>query len=380
MPIRVAQILEATTGGTRRHLVDLVTHLDPEKFEITVICATLRDARFLEDIERMRRQGTRIHLVQMVRPIHPPRDLAAFVRIYRLLKCGRYDVVHTHSAKAGFLGRVAARLTGVPRIIHTPHGFPFQMDVDPLRRALYRALERFAARHTEALVCVSAEERDLASRLKLLPRSRIRVVANGIETKDGTTYDSSAVHAELGIPLSCDIVGAVGRYTRQKGLDYLLDAAASVIQKHPDTRFLLVGDGEDQRKLQHHAKRLGIADSILFVGYREDVNPILNAMDIFVLPSLWEGLPYALIEAMRMGKAIVATNVGGARDAVWSTVSGLLVPPASAEYLADAINELLDDPDYRRRLGDSAVSFAATHYRIDTMVARLADLYRGATD
>lgn len=376
MPIKIAQILEATTGGTRRHLVDLVTHLDAREFDVTVICATLRDKGFRCDIDRMQAHGAHVHVVQMVRAIHPPRDLAALARIYRLLKRGRYDVVHTHSAKAGFLGRLAARMARVPTVIHTPHGFPFQMDVGPFRRAIYRSLERFAARYTDTLVCVSAEERDLASRLSLLPRQRIRLIANGVAPLTQAESQAPAVREQLAIPDTCTIVGTVGRYTRQKGLDCLLNASVPVLQKHPDTRFLLVGDGEDKGKLERLARRLGVSDRILFVGYREDVHPLLQVMDVFVLPSLWEGLPYAIIEAMQMGKAVVATNVGGARDAIWSTVSGLLVPPGSSDYLADAICDLLADPDRRRQLGLTAAEFAATHYRLDTMVARLADLYR----
>lgn len=382
MKASVLHILEATTGGTRRHLVDLVTHLDPSRYVVSVVCSTLRDPSFSADIEWMRSRGVDVSVVQMHRAIRPLSDLVAFFRIRRILKRG-YDIVHTHSSKAGFLGRLAATTVGTPFVVHTPHVFPFQMITGFALKRLYTALERLAARWTDILICVSPEEKQAAQALGLLDESRLRLIENGVTVPPAEAAPSAGsddARKRFGIAAGVRVIGTVGRCTRQKGHEYLIRAAAAVTAQRDDTLFVILGDGKSRASEEARVKRLGLADRIRFLDPRDDPGPFFNAIDIFVMPSLWEGLPYALLEAMGHGIAVVATRVGGMEQAIANGVSGLLVPPGDTSALAGAIVGLLDDPERRAALGVEARATVLERFLLEDMTAKVEAVYQAGLD
>ena len=373
---RLLQVIEATTGGTRHHLLDLVSALDKEQFAVSVICSDLRDKTFRSDIEAMRSDGIDVTVIQMVRHISPLRDLSAFLRILRHMKRGNFSVVHTHSSKAGFLGRIAAKCAGIPVVIHTPHVLPFEMDTGAVRKAMYFLLERIAARCADRIVCVSPSQKELAVRKGLADPDRLVVIENGIRASDyvhGT--DRRRARAELGIEGEGLTVGLIGRFTRQKGQRYLLDAARQVLDKAPATRFVLVGDGETKVGLQKLAGKLGILEGCLFLEPRDDIAMLISAFDVIAIPSLWEGLPYIMLEAMAAGSAVVASRVGGIPDVIVSGETGLLVAPKDAGALARAIHDLLGDSDLRERLGSAAKNAVQSRPAQNDMVRATAELY-----
>ena len=377
--IRVAQVIEATTGGTRRHLVDLVTHLDRARFAVTVLCATRRDPAFVQDIARMRAAGAEVVPVPMCREIHPLRDLAAFVRLRGLLRRGRFDLVHTHSSKAGFVGRLAARSAGIRRIVHTAHVFPFMMDVSPRRRAFYLRLERMAARVTDCLICVSRQEREVAAENGLAAPDKLRVIENGIDVEEVRSAASAAAVTELrrkhGLVTGDLIVGAVGRLTAQKGYRDLVEAAAEVMKRVPAARVIVVGEGELKAQIEEASHRLGLGNRFMLVGGSQSVYSYLAMFDVFVLPSRWEGLPYSAMEAMALEKAVVGSAVGGVPELIADGETGLLVTPKDPGSLAQGIIRFLEDPALRARCGASARERVATRFNRSTMVARISDLY-----
>ncbi|MCS6859907.1 MAG: glycosyltransferase family 4 protein [Abditibacteriales bacterium] len=343
MRIRVTQILEATTGGTRRHLVDLVGGLDKTRFDVRVICSNLRSPHFVTDIERMRQNGVAVDIVPMTRHLSPVRDLRALVHIVRALKRHPCDLVHCHSAKAGFLGRVAARLVGVPAV-YTPHCFPFLMEVHPIQRFLYFTLEQFAAGFTYHFIAVSESERDVALRTGLCPAGQITVIHNGVDRPQTADHRPQTIDHR-------PCIGTVGRLTKQKGQADLLRAARRVVDEFPQAKFMLVGSGEDEPCLRQLTARLGLTENVVFLGEREDAREVYTLFDVYVLPSLWESFPYTPLEAMAAGKPVVATDVGGVREIVADGATGYLVPPHQPTMLAEKICALLRDSDVRQAMG-----------------------------
>ena len=370
--LAVLHILEATTGGTRRHLVDLTTALDRETFDVSVICATERDKAFLLDIDRMRAAGVDVTVIPMVRNISPVRDTVAFTRILDLLKQRSFDIVHTHSSKAGFLGRLAARLARVPATVHSPHVFAFQMDVHPAVRSLYFRLEKLVASRTDRFICVCANEKQIAVDAGLASPEKFTVIPNGIS---GPASGTTASAPDLGFGPNHVIIGTVGRLTRQKGLVNLVCAAKSVIDHVPQARFILVGTGELKARLESLIHELSLDGKVRIIDVKDGFESFYPLIDIFVLPSVWEGMPYALLEAMSHSNAIVATRVGGVPEAVHDGKSGLLVPPADPAALAIALVRLARDPDLRAGLGKNAKESAAANFSLERMVRQTEDLY-----
>jgi len=378
----VVEILEATTGGTRRHLGDLVTHLDPTRFDVTVICSTLRDDAFLEDIESFRACGIRVVTIPMVRPISPWRDAVALARIYRQLRRHRFTIAHTHSAKAGFLGRLAARLAGVPVVVHTPHVFPFQMETGRHRKLLYFLLEKLAARWTDKIICVCRVEEEVARRWKLVPDEKIQVIENGIDVAalETLTDERRSLAGDLGFAPDDPLIGMAGRFVPQKGHRYLVLAAAKVVREFPKARFVLIGEGELRPDVDQMIRRLSLEKNCFILRSRHRLSSFYAALDVAVSPSLWEGLPYVLLECMALEKAIVTTMVGGIADLIEDGRTGLAVPAADAEALADAIRRLLARPQLRQDLGRAAGRVLQNRCRLQDMVVQTSALYQALLD
>lgn len=374
--IRVLEIVEATSAGTRRHVTDVVCRLDSRRFSVTLVCATLREKGFLDDLALIRGLGVEVIVVQMVRNISPFRDLAAYVRLRRLIRPGRFDVVHTHSSKAGFLGRMAARAAGVRTLIHTPHIFAFEMGVGRLRKALYWRLEKYVAGFTDKIVCVCQSEADRAIQAGLAPAGKFVVIENGLsEEAFRDAGDPAAARRARGLGPDGRVVGMVGRFEPQKGHLDLVRAAVPVIKRFPDTRFVLVGEGSQLPAVRRLIGELGLDAHFVLPGVLERPLALYPAFDVFVMPSLWESLPYALLEAMAAGKAIVATSVGGVSEAILHGETGLLVPPASPDLLAAAMVELLAKPEQRQAFGAAARARAQSRYRLDPMISKIEHLY-----
>lgn len=377
--IRVLHIIEATTGGTRRHLKNLVTHLDPSRFDVSVICSTMRDSTFLYDIEDMRAKGVKVHVVQMVREINPLKDFLAFLKLIRIIQPELYDIVHTHSSKAGFLGRVVGQVKNVSIIVHTPHVFPFEMDVPKIFRTFYLALERFLAPFTDRFICVCNAGRAVALQAGLAPSLKFTVIENGIEPVETLSADFVSKSAELrhAINLNDDnvVIGTVGRLTRQKGHHVLLEAMRIIVSRFPHLRLVIVGDGELEAEIKLLIKDTGLSDYCHIISPVGTMLHYYSIFDIFVLPSLWEGLPYSLLDAMAMAKPIIASAVGGVPEVIENGKYGLLVPPKDKHALVDAISKLASNIELRCQLGKESAEVVRKKYRLDKMVNRTEKLY-----
>lgn len=385
MPIarlKVTAVLEATIGGTRRHVLDLLQHLDRERFELELVCSLRRQPAFERDVEGLRAGGIAVTVMPMARRVAPLADLCALVRLRRHFRRTAPDIVHTHSSKAGFLGRLAARQAGIARTVYTPHCFAFEMRSSPWRRRFYLGVEKHALQWTSRLVCVCPEERDRAVQAGLASADRFTVIANGVPA--GRSPPTAAAVAQwrqaLAIPPGAKVVGAVGRLTAQKGYATLVAAATDVLARYPDTVFVVLGDGELRLELEAQCRGLRVETAFRFAGEVEDPWPAYAAFDVLALPSRWEALPYALLDAMSAGVPVVASAVGGVPGALEQGHAGRLVAPGDPVALAAALKELLAAPDTARALGRRAQAVANERYRLDRMIQQTEKLYAELAD
>jgi glycosyltransferase involved in cell wall biosynthesis len=311
------------------------------------------------------------------RKIHPLNDLLAFGEIYRKIRHGRYTIVHTHSSKAGILGRWAAWLAGVPIIVHTPHGHVFYGYYGRVLSHLFILLERLTARITDKIITLTTQGIREHVERRIAPREKFISIHSGVDLArySGPRPEPIITRKQLGLSPDWPVVGSVGRFEPVKGYDTLLEAAALLRARQPKAQFLLAGEGEEEARLKRLAKELGIEDRVLFLGWQKEIPEILSALDLFVLPSRNEGMGRTLVEAMAMGKPIVATRVGGVPEVLGEGEVGLLVPPDDPVQLSQAIEQLLTDTELAKKLGAAGVRRAPV-YSAERMVTEIESLYQ----
>jgi glycosyltransferase involved in cell wall biosynthesis len=363
--------LEPPDGGVAENVVQLALHLPAHGWDVDV--AGPPDAVIYPRLEPA---GVRAHRLPFGREFSDPRrELRALRALARLLRRGRYDLLHCHSAKAGALGRLGAWRAGVPAV-YSPHALPFVGPSSARRRVGAWAAERALAPLTARILCVSEHERRAAAAARLGGRGRLRVVPNACAPCDASVAVDPRLDALRG---GGPVAGAVAVLRRQKRLDLLLDAAPDVLRRVPDARIAVVGNGPLQAELHAQAERLGLAAHPRFglLPFAAPVERYLRGLDVFVLPSDWEGLPIAVLEALACGVPQVATEVGGTREAV-TPETGVLVPPGDPRALADALVSLLQDPERRARMAEASRLRHAAAFTLERMVAMTASVYREA--
>jgi glycosyltransferase involved in cell wall biosynthesis len=370
--IRVLQVVtRLVRRGVPRHVLDMATHLNPARFEVEILAGTGEpwEGSLWEEA---REKGLLTHRVpSLQRAINPFRDAVAFGAIYRKIRSGRYDVVHTHISKAGFLGRLAARRARVPAVVHTYHGRIEELNPESLKGRVLAACERRAARASDALVGVSEEEVRQKRAARLGREEQFHVIHGGIDLDRFTQTRKWERPAEMtGGP----VIGTIGTLTREKGLDLLIEVLPSTVQRHPELQLCIVGAGPMEAGLRAQAEHLGVAKSVHFSGCVEDVRPWLAAFDLLAQPSRSEALSLAVLEAMAMGVPVVATDVGGMAEAVEDGVTGKLVPAGDSAALAAALNELLSDRSGLEELG-LAGRARARKFSVSRSAELLGELY-----
>ncbi|MEP6892296.1 MAG: glycosyltransferase family 4 protein [Gaiellaceae bacterium] len=351
MSVRVLQVIGGSKfGGAVWVVLSYVEALQEHGCEVTV-CTSVEPVA-----EVFRGAGCEIlSIPEMTRDINPPRDLLALIKLTKICRKGRFDVVHTHTSKGGFIGRAAARLAGVPIVFHTAHGFAFHESSSPVAVAVYTRLERLASRWSDRVLTVSDFHRHWAITERLAAPERIVTVRNGVSrSRLVVARDRRDFRGELGVEASDVLLVSVGRLATQKGLGTLLQALPKLLRRGVRARLVLVGEGPLRSALEEQITATALTATVSFLGFRSDVGDILNASDIVIAPSLWEGLSISVLEAMASGKPIVATNIGSNLELLEDGVSGLLVPPNDPERFADAILTLALDPDAASRYGAAA--------------------------
>jgi glycosyltransferase involved in cell wall biosynthesis len=301
--------------------------------------------------------------------------LAGLFRLVDLLRHEPYQIVHTHTSKAGFVGRLAAWLAGVPVIVHTAHGFAFHERSSVSARYFYSTLEWIAARWCDRIVSVSQFHRRWALDLGICKEPKILAIPNGIADVRNPKLAPAELRRRLGVREGHLLILSLARLAADKGLEYLIEAAA--ILQNTERRFqvIIAGDGPVRGLLESRARNLGISNRVTFLGFREDVDDLLAACDLVVLPSLREGLSIALLEAMAAGKPIIATSIGSHMELASQANIARLVPPANAQSICAAILRFARDPALMAQLGTSARALFESYYTEDRMLSDYRQLY-----
>ena len=329
-------------------------------------------------IREVRERGIPLTIEPMlVREVNPRKDLLALLHLTRRIRDGCYTIVHTNSSKAGILGRLAARLAGTPVIVHTVHGWSFHDYMSPVTRRLYILLERFTARFTNALVVVARSDITKGLRAGIGRPEQYHLIRSAIPLEEfvPTAVDRAAIRQELGLPLDAPVLGNIGRFSTQKNpLDWVR-VAGRVARDLPECHFLLVGDGPLRRDVEAALVAENIADRTVLTGLRRDVPRLLAAIDVFLLTSLWEGLPRVIPQAMSMCVPVVASRADGTEEVIIQGQTGYLCKPGDLDGMAAHCLHLLRDPVCRQAMGASGRAYVAQEFDVRSMVARIAALY-----
>ncbi len=375
-PIRLFQLVtRLDTGGVPEHVLALLEGLSQRDYAMTVVCREVSERYRL----RLEKMGVRIILLDLRRLISPLADLRAAWRLYRLLREEQCEVLHMHMSKAALLGGLVGLAARVPVRVNTAHNLGCIALPQRLLRALFWAYDKVLFGLTmHAVITVSSRVRQSIVRLGLLKADKAYAIPNGIDPApfQADAQARTQTRQALGLAAEHVAIGCVARLVWFKGLDTLIDAIPQVVLQHPHARFFIVGDGPLKAQLLEQATQRGIADKLFFLGERNDVAALLAAFDVFVLPSVSEGMPITILEAMAAGKPTVATDVGGVGEMIEDQVSGLLVPPRAPQALAAALAALVGDAPRRTQMGEVARARLERHFAQDSMVAATDRLYR----
>jgi glycosyltransferase involved in cell wall biosynthesis len=360
-------------GGGERVFAQLINRLSDKRYKIMVAC--FQTGAFIEKIEG---SGAQIQPVDMRNRF----NFGVILQLSNLIKKERVDIVHSQGARADFFARMAAKLAGAPIVISTVPMPVEGFDVHPMKKFIYIVLNRFSERFVDRFIVVSeALKKVMIERHKIDPQKVVKIY-NGIEVDEyhidddeEVMYGKLSLREELGLKNEIPVIGAIGRLVWQKGFEYFIEAIPEVLKEFKGARFLLVGEGELKDELKVKSKKLKFEDKIFFVGFRNDIKEILQSIDVLVMPSLLEGLPMILLEAMAMEKPIVATEIEGIKEVLDNGKTGSLVPPKDSKVLAGAIIKMITHKENALNMGLAARKVVTERFGVDVMVEKHKEVY-----
>ncbi|MHC0066575.1 glycosyltransferase family 4 protein [Nostoc sp. UIC 10890] len=347
------------------------------------------------EVEQLQQQGYIVHPIKIDRRISPLLNLRSIYQLTRLIQKNQYDLVHVHTPIAAVLGRIAAKLAGVKRIVYTAHGFPFHDQSSLSQYRFYFIVEKLAAFITDLILTQNHEDIATAKKLGLCPPEKVCYLGNGVDIDRFKCVGvarrrhrlnlahQNQLRKSLDIPDSRNlIIGTIGRITRKKGSEYLIEATAKLLPHFPNLQVLVIGSQLDtdpepfQAELIKKIHSLGIEQHITLTGKRQDIPELLGLLDIFVLPTFThEGLPRSILEAMSMSLPVVTTDIRGCREAVIHGKTGLIVPPQNSQKLAEALGILLSNYELRQAYGQASRERVEVKYDEELVFARLSKYY-----
>lgn len=356
-------ITDLDIGGAENSLYQLVTHLNRKNFSPTVY--SLSGEGKIAD--KLRGKGIEVVCLGAKNKF----DISVFFKLLELLKHQKPHILHTYLFHANFVGRIAGRLVGIPIIISTLQ----VMEKEKIYHLYFDMLTQWMI---DKEICVSKELEKFTRKKARISASKLITIYNAVDigsVKPLSKEEKSELMRELSLDKFHPIIGTVARLTTQKGIPYLLKAFQLILKDFPDCFLLIVGQGTEKKELETLSEQLGISSNVKFLGFREDVNEIMNLMDVFVLPSLWEGFPLTILEAQALGKSVVATSVSGSKEIIRDGENGFLVSPKDSQSLAHCINILLKNPKMREEFGKKGKEFVSKNFSLDRMVKDTEELY-----
>lgn len=370
MSKKVAQVITLTEmGGAQKHLYMLSKSLNEAGYEVDVISSNGGAL-----VELLKKENINfIESPYMVREISPIVDFKNILYLYKLFKKNKYDIVHCHSSKAGLVARIAARLAGVPKIIYTAHGFVFNEPMSLKKKKIYTAIEYLGAKLGHVIIAVSNKDYKCAKELIPKKEKNIYYIPNAIKNPDMTLIkEKSEMKEALDIPADGFLVGTVSNFYETKGHSYLIKALMKLYDEGYDFYTVFAGEGP---KFEESKKLCKAYSKISFLGYRTDNLDIMNAMDIFVLPSVKEGMPYVVLEAMSLGKPVLCTKVGALTDIISNEKNGFIVNPESEEELYNALKKIFNNKKILNDIGKKGKEFINKNYSYESFIKSILDIY-----
>ena len=374
-------------GGSAQNTLQTCIGL-AHKYNTILVCGPTHESEMsaaerkqvYKQVEEAKGRGIRFVIVpSLIRAIQPIADVTALHTIYRLLKYEKPEIVHTHTSKAGLLGRWGAKIAGVPHVVHTPHGHVFHGHFSGLLSYAFRILEKITSLITEKIIALTNGERKDYLRYAVAKEKQLDTIHSGVDIQrfmNNVQNDGAEKTKDgLGLDKGTIVVGTVGWLLPIKGPMHLFNALKLVWQKFPNVNLVYVGQGEEGTRIRHEADRLGFTNRIHFLGWRDDVENLLPLLNIFVLPSLNEGMGRVIVEAMAAGLPVVASDTGGIPDLVVHGKTGFLFPPGDERALADSIVRLIEDPDLAKRMGDAGRE-RCHRFSLQSMLDKLDRLYQ----
>lgn len=364
----------------RQFLLPLVSSLEQSGYDVTIACSR---GPYFEEIQA---RGFRLVENPVSRSFSIPAHLRSIWKTYQLIRREKFDVVHVHTPIAALIGRLAAKLAGVPVKIYTAHGFYFHDAMPAAKRSFHVALEKLGSACGDFIMTVSAEDEAVAKKLGIAKAGKVETIYNGIDT---THFDPARfspeerkrLRDEAQISEGAFVIGFVGRLVREKGLFELFDAVHQLTSRFPSLHLLIVGDtlpsdhDGSKNEIVQRVDELGLRSRVTFAGLVEDTAPWLACMDVFALPSYREGMPVSLLEAMGMELPCIATNIRGCREEIEDGTSGLLVEPRNAQALASAMEFVAGDDLLREEISTAARERVLQHFNIVTVVEHQLKIY-----
>lgn len=373
-------IARLNVGGPSIHTILLSHSLNRRGYRDVLVCGRVSESE--GDMMYLAREKNvdPIIISELGRDIHFGNDLKSFFKLLKLMRREKPDIVHTHTAKAGALGRLAALIAGVPIRVHTFHGHIFNGYFNPRKAKSFLLIEKILAVFTDKIITVSETlRRDIVDNLKIAGEEKSAVIPLGLDLERLLCCEKlkGSLKRKLGLSDDTILVGIVGRLVPIKNHNMFLDVASTVLQEKREAglKFLVVGDGECRQGLEDYAKKLGIEKDVIFTGWREDLAEVYADLDVVALTSLNEGTPVSLIEGMAAAKAVISTDVGGVKDLIVDDVNGLLARSDDVSDYSGKLLTILKDRNARIRLGLQGRESAKSKYGIDRLVEDIADLY-----
>lgn len=352
------------------HLLSLVKGLTKYGFDVEAACPS--DSSVFNELNGL---GIKTHPIHIVGPISPREDLLCINQLKRIISGGEFELLHFHGAKAGMVGRIAAVLADCKNTVLTVHNFIVYREVPWMKKLIFHFGERALSRTTSKIITVSSALKDDLVRNFKIPEAKIVPIYNGIDIEQYLkTQNKYIAKKQYGINPDKPVIGTIARMAPQKGLEYLIKATPEICEER-DVEIVIAGDGPEMPFLKDLSKSLGMDKNILFTGYIDNIPDFLSCLDIFVVPSIAEGLSITTIEAMTAGLPVVASNTGGLPELVRHGETGLLVEPRNPKSIADAVLKLLDDPDKREKMGYLGRNHAAVQFSTKTMIDKTCEVY-----
>lgn len=365
---KVAHIM-TVNWNVEKLLMDKIEGLKRKGYEIELISS---DGEY---VEKIRERGYIYHIIHISRDISLIKDLVSIYKLFKLFRSRSYDIVHTHTAKAGFVGRVAAKLAGVPIIIHTTHGLPFYEGQGYFRFNLYRWLEKIAGYACDYVFSQNQEDINKLEKYKVVDKNKIYFEGNGVNVRRirelYNCVDPELKKKELGLEQNVFVIGYFARFEPVKGHDFFIEALAKIIHMYPNIRCIMAGRGELENDIKRKVKEKNISDNVRFLGFRDDIIEILRVTDLVVLASEKEGIPRILMESMAVGVPVVATNVLGTKELVVDQQCGLLVEYKNVSELFSAMKKMYENPQLRDRLAMNSMVRINKEFNEDIIVERI---------